>query len=167
MALIKILLPSHLLALSPFPSPHPQQAQPLPQFQDCFHHGPLDILGGLFRASQYWRQNSRKVFAMTEEALEEFQSGRRAKNSRRAEDSASAVLVDKVDDLKAAAEGLQTVAEAIRHLTNLARPALQPAKEAMKCLVCKGINYLGPVVRHLLRVYGWLQDLRGEVVFEL
>ncbi|KAK0138709.1 hypothetical protein N1851_024755 [Merluccius polli] len=97
----------------------------------------LDLDGT--RTSQYWRQNSRKVFALTEETLEEFQRGRRAKNSRRAEDSASAVLVDKVDDLKAAAEGLQTVAEAIRHLTNLARPALQPAKEAMKCLVCKAI----------------------------
>ena len=67
--------------------------------------------------------------------------------SRRSEDSSSAataVLLEKVDDLQKAAEGLQAVSESIRHLSEVAeshlpRPGLQRAKEAIACLVCKGM----------------------------
>ncbi|KAK5851423.1 hypothetical protein PBY51_002218 [Eleginops maclovinus] len=96
------------------------------------------------RSSQYWRQNSRKTFVMTEDEFVEFQSGCRAKLSRKAEDSTSAqdVLLEKVVDLKQAAEGLQTIATTVRHLSevarsHLARPGLQRAKDAIACLVCK------------------------------
>ncbi|XP_063048741.1 uncharacterized protein LOC134442619 [Engraulis encrasicolus] len=94
------------------------------------------------RTSQYWRQNSRQIFALTEEEMEDLQDARRAKVSRR-EDPHGALL-GRAEEVKVAGEGLENIAKAMRHLSEVAsahlqRPSLQPAKEAMTCLVCKAI----------------------------
>ncbi|XP_056464133.1 uncharacterized protein LOC130403733 isoform X2 [Gadus chalcogrammus] len=73
------------------------------------------------RTSQFWRQNSRKVFVLLEGEFEDLQQQRRAKVSRREDNT----LLDRAEEVKVAA--------------HLQRPSLQPAKDAMSCLVCKAV----------------------------
>ncbi|XP_056466622.1 uncharacterized protein LOC130405521 isoform X5 [Gadus chalcogrammus] len=93
------------------------------------------------RTSQFWRQNSRKVFVLLEGEFEDLQQQRRAKVSRREDNT----LLDRAEEVKVAAESLENVANAIKKLSEVAtahlqRPSLQPAKDAMSCLVCKEIS---------------------------
>ncbi|CAL8310947.1 unnamed protein product [Gadus morhua 'NCC'] len=92
------------------------------------------------RTSQFWRQNSRKVFVLLEGEFEDLQQQRRAKVSRREDNT----LLDRAEEGKVAAESLENVANAIKKMSEVAtahlqRPSLQPAKDAMSCLVCKAV----------------------------
>ncbi|CAL8388879.1 unnamed protein product [Boreogadus saida] len=99
------------------------------------------------RSSQFWKQNSRKIYAVPESDFVEFQNGRRAKTSRRDGDSSLQEVLGRVDQLKQAAGSLQEVTNSINQLSQLAKSqkeeimanvGLQPLKEAFACLVCKG-----------------------------
>ncbi|XP_029967321.1 uncharacterized protein LOC115402855 [Salarias fasciatus] len=96
------------------------------------------------RNSHYWKQNSRKVFALLDSEFREFQSGRRARTSRRAPDSHLQDVIDKIDELKNAAENLHGISNNINQLSEMAMKKIQeadvqPAVEAFTCLVCKAI----------------------------
>ncbi|CAL8270600.1 unnamed protein product [Arctogadus glacialis] len=100
------------------------------------------------RSSQFWKQNSRKIYAVPESDFVEFQNGRRAKTSRRDGDSSLQEVLGRVDQLKQAAGSLQEVTNSINQLSQLAKSqkeeimanvGLQPLKEAFACLVCKAV----------------------------
>lgn len=101
------------------------------------------------RSSQYWKQNSRKIYATSEYDFVEFQNGRRAKASRRAEDSLSAQeVIGKINQPKQAAESLQDITTTINQLSELAKSkttivmpdaCLHSLKEAFTCLICKAL----------------------------
>ncbi|XP_028454800.1 uncharacterized protein LOC114569201 [Perca flavescens] len=101
------------------------------------------------RSSQYWKQNSRKIYAISEYDFVEFQNGRRAKASRMAEDSLSAQeVIGKINQLKQAAESLQDITTTINQLSELAKSktttvmpdaCLHTLKEAFTCLICKAL----------------------------
>ncbi|KAK7168473.1 hypothetical protein R3I94_002520 [Phoxinus phoxinus] len=101
------------------------------------------------RSSQYWKQNSRKIYAIYEYDFLEFQNGRRAKASRRAEDSLSAQeVIGKINQIKQAAEGLQDITTTIKQLSELAKSktttvmpdaCLHTLKDAFTCLICKAL----------------------------
>ncbi|XP_058629189.1 uncharacterized protein LOC131538978 isoform X2 [Onychostoma macrolepis] len=100
-------------------------------------------------SSHYWKQNSRKIYAIPEQDFVEFQNGRRAKVSRRSEDgSRLQEVIAKIDQLKQGAEGHQNITSAINQLSELAKTkttavmsndSLCQMKDAFTCLVCKGI----------------------------
>ncbi|KAI7809913.1 hypothetical protein IRJ41_019884 [Triplophysa rosa] len=97
----------------------------------------------------YWKQNSRKIYAISEQDFVEFQNGRRAKISRRAEEGSSLQeVIAKIDQLKQAAEGLQNITSSINQLSDLAKTkttavmsnnCLQLMKDAFTCPVCKAL----------------------------
>ncbi|XP_030589338.1 uncharacterized protein LOC115782935 isoform X1 [Archocentrus centrarchus] len=100
------------------------------------------------RSSHYWKQNSRKIYAIFEDDFVEFQNGRTAKASRRADDSMSIQeVIGKIDQLKQAAESLQDITSAINQLSELAKHTrkavtdahLHSVKDAFACLVCKAL----------------------------
>ncbi|XP_051945323.1 uncharacterized protein LOC127617357 [Xyrauchen texanus] len=99
------------------------------------------------RSSQYWKQNSRKIYAISEYDFVEFQNGRRAKASRRAEDSLSAQeVIGKINQLKQAAESLQDITTTINQLSELAKSkttmpdaCLHTLKDTFTCLICKAL----------------------------
>ncbi|CAL8391824.1 unnamed protein product [Arctogadus glacialis] len=89
--------------------------------------------------------NVEAILLKTREALgqgefEDLQQQRQAKVSRREDNT----LLDRAEEVKVAAESLENVANAIKKLSEVAtahlqRPSLQPAKDAMSCLVCKAV----------------------------
>ncbi|KAL1279220.1 hypothetical protein QQF64_025893 [Cirrhinus molitorella] len=101
------------------------------------------------RSSHYWKQNSRKIYAIPEQDFVEFQNGRRAKISRKVEDGSSLQeVIAKIDLLKQAAEGLQDITSTINQLSELAKTkttavtsnaCLSLIKDAFSCLVCKAL----------------------------
>ncbi|XP_059403398.1 uncharacterized protein LOC132136873 isoform X2 [Carassius carassius] len=101
------------------------------------------------RSSQYWKQNSRKIYAISEFDFVEFQNGRRAKTSRRAEESLSAQeVIGKINQLKEAVESLHDITTTINQLSELAKSKtttampdayLRTLKDAFTCLICKAL----------------------------
>ncbi|XP_046900257.1 uncharacterized protein LOC124483755 [Hypomesus transpacificus] len=95
------------------------------------------------RSSHFWKQNSRKIYAIPEYDFEEFRNGR-AKASRRDDDSWSLQeVISKIDQLKQVAGSLPDITLKINQLSELAKTkstdaSLHPIKEAFTCLVCKG-----------------------------
>uniref|UniRef100_A0A1A8BJD7 RING-type domain-containing protein n=1 Tax=Nothobranchius kadleci TaxID=1051664 RepID=A0A1A8BJD7_NOTKA len=101
------------------------------------------------RSSSYWKQNSRKIYAIFEDDFVEFQNGRRQKTRRRSEETGILQeVIGKIDQLKQATESLQNVTEAINLLSDLAKVKSTTARQdeqlhlvmdAFCCHVCKSL----------------------------
>ncbi|XP_041843898.1 uncharacterized protein LOC121641678 [Melanotaenia boesemani] len=100
------------------------------------------------RGSTYWKQNSRKVFAVPEDQMGQLQSGKRRRLSHR-EDVGLQEAVENIEELVEAAQGLKDVSKAIKELSGLAHSTLTTTlslseaevaslKSVFGCLVCKG-----------------------------
>ncbi|XP_029954714.1 histone acetyltransferase p300-like [Salarias fasciatus] len=86
------------------------------------------------RSSQYWKQNSGKVFALPESEFRDFQNGQRAKRSRRAEASDLQDVVQHIDGLKRTSDSISQPSEMAEKKVTEAN--VKPVKEAFTCLVC-------------------------------
>uniref|UniRef100_A0A1A8LH55 RING-type domain-containing protein n=1 Tax=Nothobranchius pienaari TaxID=704102 RepID=A0A1A8LH55_9TELE len=101
------------------------------------------------RSSSYWKQNSRKIYAIFEDDFVEFQNGRRQKTRRRSEETGILQeVLGKIDELKQATETLQNATEAINLLSDLAKVKSTTARQAEQlhlvmdafcCHVCKSL----------------------------
>ncbi|XP_077393895.1 uncharacterized protein LOC144031048 isoform X2 [Festucalex cinctus] len=96
------------------------------------------------RSIHYWKDNSRKVFVFPESDFQEFQNGRRAKMSRRADDSYMQGMTGQINELKNACESLHGISNSITQLCEMAKYKVpktlaHPVEEVFTCLVCKAI----------------------------
>ncbi|XP_029905488.1 RING finger protein 141-like [Myripristis murdjan] len=100
------------------------------------------------RGSAFWKQNARKVCAVKEGDLQQLQGSKKRRLSRRDDNGLDAVL-DTIEKVVLAAQGLQEVSATIKELANLASSnrrttvSLTEAeaaaiRDAFACVVCKG-----------------------------
>ncbi|XP_023658943.1 uncharacterized protein [Paramormyrops kingsleyae] len=100
------------------------------------------------RGLTYWKQNSRKVFAVPEEQIGLLQSNKRRRLSRR-EDTGLQEVVGDIQEVVEAAQGLKDVSKAIKELSGFAHSRLTTTlslseaevtslKAVFGCLVCTG-----------------------------
>ncbi|RVE63439.1 hypothetical protein OJAV_G00136260 [Oryzias javanicus] len=99
------------------------------------------------RGSTFWKQNSRKIFAVKEEDLLQLQVSKRRRLSRR-EDGGLIDVLDKIEEVVLAAQGLQDVSSTMKDLmdmvsSNIRRVFLSEAqaaavKQAFTCIICQG-----------------------------
>ncbi|XP_053718431.1 uncharacterized protein LOC128757287 isoform X1 [Synchiropus splendidus] len=99
------------------------------------------------RGSVYWKQNSRKVFAVPEAHL--LQVNKRRRLSRREDTGLQEVVAD-IEDVVEAAQGLKEVSQIIKDLSgfghstmtttlSLSEAEAASLREICSCLVCKGL----------------------------
>ncbi|XP_032363719.1 uncharacterized protein LOC116677139 [Etheostoma spectabile] len=100
------------------------------------------------RGSAYWKQNSRKIFAVPEPQMELLQVNKRKRLSRREDTGLQEVMAD-IEEVVEAAQGLKEVTKMIKDLSGFAHStvtttlSLSEAEVAslraiFACLVCKG-----------------------------
>ncbi|XP_029980191.1 uncharacterized protein LOC115412033 [Sphaeramia orbicularis] len=98
--------------------------------------------------STYWKQNSRKVYAVREQQMEQLQVNKRRRLSRREDTGLQDVLAD-IEEVVEAAQGLKGVSQVIKDLTGFAHSTVTTTlslseaevaslKEVFACVVCKG-----------------------------
>ncbi|XP_076830207.1 uncharacterized protein LOC143476104 isoform X2 [Brachyhypopomus gauderio] len=99
--------------------------------------------------SQYWKQNARKILAVTERDFQSLQGTKRKRMGRKDEEtSALGDVTEKIEELLLASQGLDTVTATIRELSELAltnsnmviltSAQSKTIKDALSCAVCKG-----------------------------
>ncbi|XP_042600962.1 uncharacterized protein LOC122140639 [Cyprinus carpio] len=100
------------------------------------------------RGSAYWKQNARKVFAVLQEEFLQLRESKRRRLSRR-EDTGLQEVVDTIEEVVAAAQGLQAVSTTMKELMEFANSnrrttvSLTDAettavRDAFACIICKG-----------------------------
>ncbi|CAM4462427.1 unnamed protein product [Leuciscus chuanchicus] len=82
----------------------------------CLRRGP--VCQNLFNGSAYWKQNSRKVFAVPEQQFLDMRSKRR-RLSQRDDDSQLPEVLERIEEVVLASQELPEVAQAIRGLSEL------------------------------------------------
>ncbi|XP_052406688.1 uncharacterized protein LOC127952346 [Carassius gibelio] len=111
------------------------------------------------RGSQYWRQNSRKINAML---ISHFSRLQHRRKRMREEDSGLQDILEKIEEVLEASQGLESVSFRLRELTTLttrerSQINMQQAsqlKEAFTCLVCRGLkDQESDVLTSQFRVY--------------
>ncbi|XP_076850044.1 uncharacterized protein LOC143498996 [Brachyhypopomus gauderio] len=101
------------------------------------------------KGSQYWKQNARKILAVTERDFQSLQGTKRKRMGRKDEEtSALGDVTEKIEELLLASQGLDTVTATIRELSELAltnsnmviltSAQSKTIKDALSCAVCKG-----------------------------
>ncbi|XP_076133850.1 uncharacterized protein LOC143116552 isoform X2 [Alosa pseudoharengus] len=97
------------------------------------------------RGSWFWKQNSRKVFAVPENQLGHLQANKRKRLSRRDE---TASVIAEIEEVVEAAQELKEVTKVIKELSGasarstvlvLAEPEVTTIRAAFGCLICKGL----------------------------
>ncbi|XP_072568667.1 uncharacterized protein [Paramormyrops kingsleyae] len=98
--------------------------------------------------SVYWKQNSRKVYAVPEQVFSEYQQGIKRKSQK--EDATGLQEIhDKIEEVLLAAQGLSEVTAAMKVLSSLvsitnstvlilSNTGVAQIREAFGCMVCKG-----------------------------
>ncbi|KAK7929730.1 hypothetical protein WMY93_006125 [Mugilogobius chulae] len=100
------------------------------------------------RGSAFWKQNSRKVYAVPEEQVAALQGNKRKRLSRREDNGLQDVMFD-IEEVVEAAQGLQEVSKMIKDLCGGAKSTLMMTltlseaevaslKEVFTCLICNG-----------------------------
>ncbi|CAL9699811.1 unnamed protein product [Knipowitschia caucasica] len=100
------------------------------------------------RGSTFWKQNSRKVFAVPEEQVATLQGSKRRRVSRREEMGFQDVMSD-IEEIIEAAQGLKDVSKMIKDLSGQAHATLTTTltlseteiasiRAGFSCLICKG-----------------------------
>ncbi|XP_055015741.1 uncharacterized protein LOC129411368 [Boleophthalmus pectinirostris] len=98
------------------------------------------------RGSAYWKQNSRKVFAVPEQQMELLQTNKRKRLSRKEDTGLQEVIAD-IEEVVEAAQGLKEVSKIIKTLTGqstmtttlcLSEAEVASLKLVFGCLVCTG-----------------------------
>ncbi|XP_047187553.1 uncharacterized protein LOC118312733 [Scophthalmus maximus] len=100
------------------------------------------------RGSAYWKQNSRKVFAVPEQQVELVQVHKRRRSSRREDTGLQDVLAD-IEEVVEAAQGLKEVTKKLKDLSgfalstktttlSLSEAEVDSLRVVFACLVCKG-----------------------------
>ncbi|KAF4114302.1 hypothetical protein G5714_004525 [Onychostoma macrolepis] len=112
-------------------------------------HNAVEILDSEgTRGSFYWKQNSRKIMAVLEADFQAMRQKRR-RISRRDDEGGLDSVLEKVEDVVLAAQGLSEVTTAIQELSDLVhqnrKTTLVPTEEQSRnvkdfftCLVCRG-----------------------------
>ncbi|XP_057208894.1 uncharacterized protein LOC130565819 [Triplophysa rosa] len=101
------------------------------------------------KGSLYWKQNARKVFAISEQDFTEFQGTKRKRSSSQKDDETSGLqdVYEKIEEVVLASQGLQQVISSIKELSELSSQTsaktltdvqMQKIKAAFTCIVCKG-----------------------------
>ncbi|MGH0157942.1 UNVERIFIED_CONTAM: hypothetical protein FKN15_034738 [Acipenser sinensis] len=103
------------------------------------------------RGSIYWKQNSRKVFAVLESYFHEFTHSNKRRRISHKEDADIQGLqdaIERIDEVVLTAQDLKGVASSIKELAQLANTKTTvlmtesqatQIKDAFTCLVCKGL----------------------------
>ncbi|XP_068076320.1 uncharacterized protein isoform X2 [Danio rerio] len=103
----------------------------------------LDTPG--IRGSSYWKQSSRRIFAMTEQVFVEMGKRKRRKlgQTSRHDDSGLCDIKDKIEELLLASEGLPAVSARLRELCKCSEGLTERQSDVLrtsfKCCVCRGV----------------------------
>ncbi|KAK0140113.1 hypothetical protein N1851_022999 [Merluccius polli] len=100
------------------------------------------------RGSAYWKQNSRKVFAVPEQQMDLLQVNKRKRLSRKEDTGLQEVIAD-IEEVVEAAQGLREVSKMIKDLSGFAESTMTTTlclseaevaslRMVFACLVCKG-----------------------------
>ncbi|XP_016397389.1 guanylate-binding protein 1-like [Sinocyclocheilus rhinocerous] len=100
------------------------------------------------RGSAYWKQNARKVFAVPQEEFLQLRESKRRRLSRR-DDAGLQDVLDTIEEVVTAAQGLQAVSTTLKELMNLANSNRRTTvsltdveaaavRDAFACIICRG-----------------------------
>ncbi|KAG5282777.1 hypothetical protein AALO_G00059830 [Alosa alosa] len=140
-----LLSSAHMLPVLPPPvgSGRPLESKETMILTDSQGNEILDSEGT--RGSWFWKQNSRKVFAVPENQLGHLQANKRKRLSRRDE---TASVIAEMEEVVEAAQELKEVTKVIKELSGasarstvlvLAEPEVTTIRAAFGCLICKGL----------------------------
>ncbi|XP_016307009.1 uncharacterized protein LOC107661756 [Sinocyclocheilus anshuiensis] len=100
------------------------------------------------RGSAYWKQNARKVFAVPQEEFLQLRESKRRRLSRR-DDAGLQDVLDTIEEVVTAAQGLQAVSTTLKELMDLANSNRRTTvsltdveaaavRDAFACIICRG-----------------------------
>ncbi|XP_072564845.1 uncharacterized protein [Paramormyrops kingsleyae] len=93
------------------------------------------------KGSLFWRQNSRKIYAMEEDNFNGFISKNKRRRTSQQEKDELTEVHEKIEEVVLAAEGLPLVVAGLKELAGLksalTRQQILAMKDAFSCAICK------------------------------
>uniref|UniRef100_A0AAV2MPF7 RING-type domain-containing protein n=1 Tax=Knipowitschia caucasica TaxID=637954 RepID=A0AAV2MPF7_KNICA len=113
---------------------------------DSHHNEIMDCEGT--RGPGFWKQNARKIYAVPEEQLQRLRGNKRKRESRNGDSSALPEVLDQIEEVLLASQGLQEVSKSLKDLVafvrgnkyttvSLSEDQAAAVKAAFSCVICR------------------------------